>query len=63
MRILTISILVFFSSAIYAQNFNWTSQNSGVATTLNDVFFADNQNGWAVGEEGAIVNTNDGGET
>ena len=63
MRLLTISILVFISSAIFAQNFNWTPQNSGVTVLLNDVYFADNQTGWAVGDNGIIVNTTDGGQT
>ncbi len=31
-------------------------------TTFNDVFFADNQTGWAVGDNGVIVNTTDGGQ-
>ncbi len=62
MRLFTISILVFFSSAIFAQNFDWTAQNSGVTVLLNDVFFADNQTGWAVGDDGIIVNTTNGGQ-
>ncbi len=62
MRLLVFSILVFFSSAIFAQNFNWTPQNSGVTVLLKDVFFADNQTGWAVGDDGIIVNTTDGGQ-
>ncbi|MCF6341953.1 MAG: YCF48-related protein [Bacteroidales bacterium] len=63
MRLLTISIIVFFSSALFAQNFDWTAQNSGVTVTLNDVFFTDSQTGWAVGNDGTIVNTTDGGQT
>ncbi len=63
MRLFTITILVFLSSALFAQNFNWTAQNSGVTVRLNDVFFADNQTGWAIGDNGTIVNTTDGGQT
>ena len=63
MRLLTITIIVFLTSAIFAQNFNWTAQNSGVTVTLKDVFFANNQTGWAVGDDGIIVNTTDGGLT
>ena len=63
MRILTISIILLFSSTIFAQNFNWTPQNSGVTTSLNDVFFVNNQTGWAVGNDGVILNTVDGGQT
>jgi len=62
MRLFTISILVFFSSAVFSQNFDWTLQNSGVTTSLNDVFFANNQTGWAVGDGGIILNTTDGGQ-
>jgi photosystem II stability/assembly factor-like uncharacterized protein len=63
MKILTISIFLFFSSAIFAQNFNWTAQNSGVTVKLNDVYFTNNQTGWAVGDNGTIVNTTDDGQT
>lgn len=47
----------------HAQDFIWTSQNSGVEVVLNDVYFTDNQNGWAVGNDGVIINTTDGGKT
>ena len=41
----------------------WSIQNSGVNTNLNDVDFVDAQNGWAVGGNGAILHTSDGGQT
>lgn len=63
MRLITITLFVFFSSTMFAQNFNWTAQNSGVTARLNDVYFADSQTGWAVGDNGTIVNTTDGGQT
>ncbi len=63
MRLFTITILALFSSAIFAQNFNWTAQNSGVQESLKDVFFIDNQTGWAVGNNGTILNTTNGGQT
>ena len=63
MKLLSILTFLFLSSSIFAQNFDWTPQNSGVTTTLNDVYFADNQTGWAVGFDGVIVNTTDGGQT
>ncbi len=63
MKIFTISMMLFLSSAIFAQNFNWTSQNSGVTEMLNDVFFANSQTGWAVGNSGTILNTTNGGQT
>lgn len=62
MRLLSILTLLFFGNVIFAQTFNWTAQTSGVTTTLNDVYFADNQNGWAIGDNGIIVNTTDGGQ-
>ncbi len=62
MRLLAISIIVFFSSAIFAQNFDWTAQNSGVTVSLTDVFFVDNQTGWAVGNDGTILSTTNGGQ-
>lgn len=63
MRLFTISILLFFSSALFAQNFDWTSQTSGVTVNLKDVHFANSQMGWAVGDAGTIINTTDGGQT
>ena len=63
MRLFTISLLLFFSSALFAQNFDWTAQTSGVTSNLNDVHFANNQTGWAVGDAGVILNTSDGGQT
>ncbi len=35
----------------------------GLVNTLNDVFFWDAQTGWAVGEKGTILHTDNGGET
>ncbi|MBN1937357.1 MAG: hypothetical protein JW934_22060 [Anaerolineae bacterium] len=35
----------------------------GLVNALNDVFFIDTQTGWAVGEKGTILHTEDGGET
>lgn len=56
-------ILIIVSFIASAQTFTWTEQSSGVTSTLKDVFFADNMNGWAVGDNGTIVATTDGGET
>ena len=49
--------------SVSAQNFTWTEQVSGTTEWLNDVHFVDNLTGWAVGDNGAIVATVDGGET
>ncbi len=63
MKLFTFIALLFTGSAIFAQTFEWTSQNSGVTTSLNDVYFTDAQTGWAVGDNGVIVYTTDGGQT
>lgn len=55
-------LLVAFVFIANAQTFEWTPQNSTITVRLNDVFFTDNQTGWAVGNDGFIVNTTDGGE-
>lgn len=39
----------------------WTDQNSGITNDLNDVFFLNSNNGWAVGRQGKIVMTSTGG--
>jgi len=57
---LVLSALVL---SVSAQNFTWTEQTSGTDQWLNDVHFVDNMNGWAVGDNGTIVATYDGGET
>lgn len=41
----------------------WTTQQSGVETTLFGVNFADEQNGWAAGIEEVLLHTSDGGQT
>ena len=56
-------LAIIASTIMFAQNFNWSAQTSGVTTHLQDVFFADNQTGWAVGNAGVILHTADGGQT
>lgn len=41
--------------------YTWTQGRVPVTTTLTSVDFADEQNGWAVGHDGVILNTKDGG--
>lgn len=55
--------LILSSFNLFAQTFTWTEQNSGTEDHLNDVFFVDNQTGWAVGGNGVILATTDGGQT
>ncbi len=41
----------------------WQTVQSGITSTLLDVDFVDHVHGWAVGQDGAIIATSDGGET
>ncbi|HEX8649726.1 MAG TPA: YCF48-related protein [Pyrinomonadaceae bacterium] len=41
----------------------WTRQNSGTMAWLHAVYFLDENRGWAVGGNGALLATTDGGET
>ena len=55
--------LIFFAIngfQLYGQE-NWFSQNSGTTENLNDVAFVDSLTGWAVGNNGVIVATTNGG--
>lgn len=40
----------------------WTKLEAGVSSRLNDIDFIDDQNGWAVGDDGAILHTTNGGD-
>ena len=62
MRKILLILSCVFTSAMYAQNWTWTTQTSPITTTLNDVFFIDNSNGWAVGNNGVIIHTTNGGQ-
>ena len=42
---------------------NWKPQGSGSSTNLSSVAFATPQSGWAVGERGTILHTEDGGNS
>ena len=61
MKRIVLLLLTIATITVNSQNFIWSAQNSGVETTLNDVYFIDNQNGWAVGTNGVILKTSDGG--
>jgi photosystem II stability/assembly factor-like uncharacterized protein len=59
---LLIFISVLFSSLCLAQNSSgWLIQN--ISSHLYAVHFTSESNGWAVGENGIILNTSDGGAT
>lgn len=57
-KILLVTSMVMFSTLVIAQ---WTDQTSNTSQDLNDVFFLDASNGWAVGRNGALVSTTNGG--
>lgn len=42
---------------------HWTVKNSGTSNNLNGLYFISSLKGWAVGENGTILATTDGGET
>ena len=41
----------------------WEFQKTGIDYTLSSIHFPDGKNGWAVGDEGMIIHTTDGGKT
>ena len=41
----------------------WNPQSTGQRLPLRDLTFVDDDNGWAVGEQGVILHTSDGGTT
>lgn len=55
--------LISLSFPSIAQTFSWTLQNSGTTEKLNDVFFVNDQIGYAVGNNATILHTNNGGTT
>jgi hypothetical protein len=40
---------------------SWKAQTSGTTELIHDVHFVDDMTGWAVGDEGTILHTSDGG--
>lgn len=70
--ILSLSItfisLINFSACSEGEEMNipeptdWIQQSSGTTKTLHDVSFPDSNNGWAVGDNGIILHTSNGGK-
>jgi photosystem II stability/assembly factor-like uncharacterized protein len=58
-KILLTFFLFLLSSFSFAQ---WKPQTSGTTENLASIYFTDTLNGWAVGGNGTILNTDDGGE-
>ncbi len=57
-KLLIIIILMLIAFSVNAQ---WVVQNSGVNVNLYDVKFANRYTGWAVGENGVVLKTTNGG--
>lgn len=53
-------VLTIISSNIHSQ---WYLQYSGTSENLSDVFFIDENTGWACGWNGIIIKTTNGGFT
>ncbi len=62
MRTLKISTLVLLFSITASAQWEWKNPRPQ-ANDLNDSYFIDEMNGWAVGDYGACIKTTDGGET
>ena len=65
-KIITRFLLVFvftFCSSIALQGQSWTLQTSGTTQSLYGIHFLDANNGWAVGLNGTIIRTTNGGTT
>lgn len=61
---LSVLILCLFSGTIAKSQFVWTPQSSGLSLeAIKDVAFQDVNNGWAVGQNGKILRTENGGST
>jgi photosystem II stability/assembly factor-like uncharacterized protein len=56
-----ILILLFVITSLFAQD-NWEWQYSTTTEDLNDVYFINDNRGWAVGNNGTILRTVDGGK-
>ena len=58
------TVYCLLSTAFVAQGAgSWTRQRSGTMAWLHAVYFLDENRGWAVGGNGALLGTTDGGET
>ena len=56
----TLFFFLLVTQICFAQ---WYEQNSGTTNNLNDLIFLDANKGFAIGEVGVIIKTNDGGNT
>jgi hypothetical protein len=58
----TAGLILAGVTGLYSQDGDkWIQQTSATTQNLNDVFFIDANTGWAVGHNGTILNTTNGG--
>jgi len=60
--IIAIILALIFPIISYSQ-VNWISQNSGTSSSLDGVYFVDENNGWIAGWGQIILHTTNGGDT
>lgn len=63
MKTKTTLLAVLFSIITVIGFAQWNDQASNISNDLNSVFFIDNNTGWAVGHQGKIIYTSNGGST
>ena len=63
MRTLWTILAVLSFSFSNAQLFNWEEIETGISTNINDIHFINEQTGWAAGNNGVILFTEDGGNS
>ncbi|MBM3237157.1 T9SS type A sorting domain-containing protein [Candidatus Poribacteria bacterium] len=61
--LLVLTILCFLISSVTSLQAWEILQQSGFSQALGDIFFIDEQKGWATGYQGVIIHTQDGGKT
>ena len=61
LKVFTVILISGIAINGISQEFDWSPQTSGTNQYLNDIYFTDQLNGWAVGTNGAVVATTDGG--
>lgn len=54
-------LLMVIIPKLFSQSYSWTNQNSNTNIDLSSVFFANENIGWIVGDNGLILKTIDGG--
>jgi len=65
-RVILILFYALFFLLFFPANFSlsqWVKQNSGTTAHLGDVFFINENYGWAIGNNAVIIHTKDGGNT